>query len=114
MVSLVSGLPVVALNHWLSSMHASAPALSERMRIAVDSVDGAGGAVQDRALGAALQLADEVLRERCGSRTTAITLLAADALMTYAFEAAADTPDRIDALAEEAIRRVSAMAGNPE
>ena len=104
----------MALSHWLSSTHATAPALSQRMRAAIDSVDAVGGAVEDRALSGALQLAKEVLRETAGARTSAITLLAADALMTYAFEAAADTPDRIDALAEDAIRRVSAMAGNPE
>jgi hypothetical protein len=105
----------MALNQWLSSTHVSAPALSERMRIALDSVDAAGGVVEDRALSAALHLAGEVLRESGGTRTTAISLLAADALMTYAFEAAADAPDRIDALAEAAISRISsAAAGSPE
>ena len=49
-----------------------------------------------------------VLRADGASRATAIDLLTADALVTWAFELAADAPDRIDALAESAMARIAA------
>jgi hypothetical protein len=43
-------------------------------------------------------------------RATALDLLAVDALVTYAFEMAARSPDRIPALSAGAMSRLSAVA----
>jgi hypothetical protein len=43
-----------------------------------------------------------------GSRATAVDLLTADALVTWAFELAADAPAQLDALAGSAMRRIAA------
>jgi hypothetical protein len=43
-------------------------------------------------------------------RAAALDLLAADALATYAFEAAADDPDAIPARARAAMARLSSFA----
>ena len=61
-------------------------------------------------MNSALALVDELAARGCAQRDDAIDLLAADALMTYAFEAAADTPDSIAVLAEEAIGRLAHVA----
>ena len=45
-----------------------------------------------------------------GSRTGALTLLAADALVTYAFETAGEQPERIESLAVEAMTRIATAA----
>lgn len=45
------------------------------------------------------------------TRATALDLLCADALVTYAFEAASDDPDRLGARAQRAITRISQLAG---
>jgi hypothetical protein len=87
------------------------PALSLRMQAALD----AAGAVRqtaapDAALDAAMMLVDGILRDDTGSRTGAITLLAADALVTSAFEGAAEHPERIEPLAIEAMTRIAAAA----
>ena len=50
------------------------------------------------------------LAEESGGRAGAVPLLTIDALVTLALEAAADRPDEIDAIAEDAIRRLSALA----
>ena len=45
------------------------------------------------------------------TRATALDLLCADALVTYAFEAASDEPDKLGARAQRAILRISQLAG---
>jgi hypothetical protein len=44
-------------------------------------------------------------------RATALDLLAVDALVTYAFEMAAQSPDAIPGLSAQAMARLSAVAG---
>jgi hypothetical protein len=51
-----------------------------------------------------------VLAGDAAARTGALDLLAADACVTYAFEAAADEPDTITGRAAEAERRIAAVA----
>lgn len=50
-----------------------------------------------------------VLRDGCLTRDSALDLLAVDALVTYAFEAAADEADQIDERAVRALARISAL-----
>ena len=65
-------------------------------------------------LDAAERAVARLLREQCTSRAAALDLLAADALATYAFELAADDPDRIPELAARAMARFAALAGAGE
>ncbi|HVT40267.1 MAG TPA: hypothetical protein VHE78_14595 [Gemmatimonadaceae bacterium] len=55
-------------------------------------------------------LLHRVLAGTAMARTAALDLLAADACVTYAFEAAADEPDTIARRAGEAERRIAAVA----
>lgn len=54
-------------------------------------------------------LRDVVARPAAG-RESALDLLAADALATYAFEATADAPESIEQRARDAMRRIGALA----
>ena len=54
-------------------------------------------------------LRDVVARPAAG-RGSALDLLAADALATYAFEAAADAPETLEEHAREAMKRIGALA----
>ena len=100
----------MTLQLWIDSrVPAPPPALAIRMRPAVDAVSTtderrAGG----RALDAAMTLVESIVRDGSGARTGAITLLAADALVTYAFEAASEDPEGLEALAAEAMLRIAA------
>jgi hypothetical protein len=51
-----------------------------------------------------------VMRGGSAGRDMALDLLSADALMTYAFEAAAEDPDSIAALADAAMRSIGSLA----
>jgi hypothetical protein len=73
------------------------------------------GAVIETTPAAALISAGEagmaaVLRGGCLTRDSALDLLAVDALVTYAFEAAADEPEALEALSTNALRRIAALA----
>ena len=50
-----------------------------------------------------------LLRDGSTDRASALDLLAADALATYAFELAADRPERLGAVAEAAMARFAAL-----
>ena len=51
-----------------------------------------------------------LLSDGCLTRQAALDLLAVDALTTYAFEAAADDPDRLEARAEQALAAIAGLA----
>ncbi len=53
-----------------------------------------------------------LLQSNATQRDGALDLLAADALVTYAFELAADEPEQLDGIATEAMRRLSAHASS--
>lgn len=61
-------------------------------------------------LAAGETMLSRVLREDCASRDTALDLLAADALVTRAFERAADSPASLVEFADEAMRRIARLA----
>jgi hypothetical protein len=100
------------LTRWIDSRTpAPPPALAQRMRPALAAVSSARATRPDvGALDAALILLETIVADGNGSRTGAITLLAADALMTYAFEAAAEEPDGLEALAASAMIRIAETA----
>jgi hypothetical protein len=66
-------------------------------------------------LEAAERLLAALLREGCTSRESALDLLVADALVTYAFEAASsENPAQIIERAHDAMKRIAAFAVPPE
>jgi hypothetical protein len=91
-----------AAKHWLAGRVQAAPAsLVDHMNLAVDAVPaeavaGSGGAAVARLLTrASLSCLAEAL-ESCDDRTAALPLLAADALITAACEAAAGVPGALE------------------
>lgn len=60
-------------------------------------------------LDAGQALLSEILRAGSTQRDAALDLLTADALITYAFEAAAEDPDTLDARAAAAMRAMAAL-----
>jgi hypothetical protein len=68
---------------------------------------GAASDVPDRLIDAGIALVAEVAAAEPMSRSQALDLLAADALLTYAFEAAADEPQTLVARADAAMLRIA-------
>ena len=89
---------------------ASAPEpLARRVAQLLAEVGGDGQPIE-RHLAAAEQTVARLLRDQSTSRASALDLLAADALATYAFELAADTPEAIPDVAVRAMARLAALA----
>lgn len=99
---------------WLDSRAPAAPApLQARVRLALET--GAGDADEYTAcFTAAATLLEKTLDADVTDRETALELLAADALITYAFEAAANDVNGLDDRAAGAMRHLGALgAGRP-
>lgn len=101
------------LKEWLASRTPPPPArLAARLDAAVPDITANGPSEIPRSL---VEAASAILRdtleqsntERNG--TAALDLLAADALITYAVEAAAEDCERFAALTDEMIARISAV-----
>ena len=96
------------------SPDASAPdavpaALAGRVRAALEA-RGAGAPTADACLAAGGDVLDAVCGADPRSRETALDLLAADALVTLAFELAADDPATFEATARRALREIAGHA----
>ena len=101
----------MSLRDWLAHREPSPPReLRERVEelaLAVPELpDDPAGSLVAAAEAAPARL---VLRSP-GERATALDLLAVDALVTYAMECAATTPDGLPALSERAMARLSGAA----
>jgi len=87
---------------------AAPPRLAERLEAQLGARGGdAPEAVADACVEGAAALVGELLASGCTTRDAALDLLTADALATYAFEAAGDAPERLVALAHRAMARLS-------
>ncbi len=96
-------------SEWLDSRVPAPPsALRERLHDAL-AADGATADRTQACLHAAERLIERLLRGDCTTRESALDLLAADALMTYAFEAAGDSPGDLRARARHAMRSIAAQ-----
>jgi hypothetical protein len=98
---------------WIASRSPAPPSrLVERViEILEDRPALAKSAPPDALVGAAEALLESVLAARAGdARDAALDLLAADACVTWAFEAAADDPGTLGSRAEDAMRRLAAVA----
>ena len=101
----------MSVREWLSArVPAQPPALSRRIAELAAPFDARPGDLPDRCLAAAVAGLRRLLEEPESSRAGALDLLAVDALVTYAFEAASDDPERIPALATQALHQLSALA----
>jgi hypothetical protein len=86
-------------------------ALARRMQSALDDASVGGSQPSpEAAMEAALSLLDSLARDPEPSRRGALSLLAADALVTYAFENAANVPDGLEDRAADAMRRITRVA----
>lgn len=103
----------MTLDEWLTRRDpAPPPALASRLTAMTRSLSAdTPQRASDALLGAAEHILSDLLPEGCGSRSNAIDLLVADALVTYAFEAAADAPDMLEQQATLAMSRLAAFAG---
>ncbi len=100
---------------WVAA-HAEQPPAALRARLdGILNTDAAGAdaPVADALLDAGQTLLAAVLRSGSTQRDAALDLLTADALVTYAFEAAADDPASLDARAGEAMRAIAAVVDAP-
>lgn len=99
---------------WLVQREPAPPeALLRRLleTLGSDAPRASGDAAQV-CLAAGERLVTAVLQDDDGSRDDALDLLAADALVTYAFEAASATPDELSAHAARAMTSIASL-GNP-
>ncbi|MBL0172610.1 MAG: hypothetical protein IPP90_18255 [Gemmatimonadaceae bacterium] len=96
---------------WLAALQpAPPPALVARLtELLMPYLDWPQSRVSDACMAAGEQRLSALLRSGSTERVTALDLLAVDALVTYAFEVAADTPDQIESRAARAMQRISAL-----
>jgi hypothetical protein len=101
----------VTLAPWLAARRPAPPAeLRARIDAALGAALDADADVPATCVAAAERLVRELLREDATSRDSALDLLAADALVTYAFEAASERPTALEPRAREAMARIAAIA----
>jgi hypothetical protein len=106
----------LSLGDWLATREPRPPeALATRLReLLVNQLDAPAAEVHERCLDAAEQLLREIVGRDGATRDDAFDLLAADALVTYAFEAAADDPEAIGVRADDAMRHLSSLGAPSE
>lgn len=93
---------------WLQARQPRPPAaLAARIEALV--VDRPQEDIPESLVSAAAATLHTLLRLKATDRTGALGLLAADALATYAFEAAADEPETLEWRATDALRRLSTI-----
>jgi len=98
------------LSAWLRSRApAPPPELAARLR-AMTAHRADHPASSEELLTASREAMATLLQDGCLTRSSALDLLAVDALVTYAFESAADEPTRMDARAHEALASIAALA----
>jgi hypothetical protein len=102
----------VIVSSWLSNRTALPPA-----RLAARIDEALGGATDsplaempERCVEAAERMLNDLVARPSSGRESALDLLTVDALVTYAFEAASESPDTLAVRAEDAMRRLAAIA----
>jgi uncharacterized membrane protein len=112
----------VTIAQWLSTREPAPPAaLAERVREALSfavaergelagALDHPASALPEVALRAAEVLLRPMLTRGCVAREQALDLLAVDALVTYAIEAASEDAERLEVCVEGAMARLAAIS----
>jgi hypothetical protein len=101
----------VTARDWLASRTLRPPAaLSARIAAVLGpSLNEPAERVPEICLAAAERLVADLLQHDSTTRDSALDLLTADALATYAFEAASERPSDVAAQAEAAMERIAAL-----
>ena len=99
----------MTLGDWLAARTPPPPpALSDRLQTLIgEDLTTPADEAPERLLAAAERLLQTMIDPPASSRDAALDLLAADALVTYAFEAAGDDPSRLEERARAAMNRVA-------
>lgn len=99
----------MTIGEWIAARATGAPTeLVEQASIALGAAAHADVAeAPERCVDAAARLVSTLLAENRTGRDAALALLAADALATWAFEAAAGEPARLPARAAAAMHRLA-------
>ena len=87
-------------------------ALAARIRELLAAAGTDASTRSDALVDAARVVLARLLREGCASRQSALDLLAADAMATYAFELAAEEPEQIVERTDRAMVRIAALAAD--
>lgn len=101
----------MTVGQWLATRTPAPPALlAARLREALGAHLGDCDAdVYDVTLARAEAMLAEQLRLDCATRDRALDLLAVDAMVTYAFEAACESPATLSARATDAMHGIAAL-----
>ena len=101
----------MTVSDWLRAREPQPPvALSARLDAVLgESLHAPASELSEVFLSAGERLVSELLRSNSTSRDSALDLLTADALVTYAFEAASDDPAMIEVRAAAAMTRIAAL-----
>lgn len=104
----------MTVGEWIRTRSpAPPPAIASRIIASLGNRAGDDAAcAAESCLDAAVMLLEELLATDPLDRRAAAELLAADALVTYAFEAAAANADRLDNRAADAMVRLAALAND--
>ena len=96
---------------WLARREPSAPEGLQRhlQQLFAEHAEWSALSVPSAMVAASQLLLAQVLASRSSSREVATALLAADACVTYAFEAAAEEPQSIASLADRAMREIGVL-----
>lgn len=102
----------MTVGQWLDARRASAPPhLIAEVRTALGAdLQADARQTPERCVEAAERVVARLLAADRTGRDSALALLAADALVTYAFEAAAEAPDTIAARAAAAMRTLAVLS----
>ena len=101
----------MTVGEWIGARGVGAPAhlVSEMHRALGQAVDEPDAAAREVMVNAADGLVSDLLDQGRTGRDSALSLLAADALVTLALEAAADEPASLVARADGAMRSLAAL-----
>ena len=101
----------MTLDRWLATREPAPPArLAARLRECLGtSLSASVDEAPELLLAASESLLRTLLAAECTDRETALDLLVADALVTYAFEAAGSRPESLDGRARRAMREISSI-----
>lgn len=100
------------VGEWFASLQPPPPAaLADELRqLLVHAAGRPATAVPEVCLEIGEKLLEELMKSGSTQRATALTLLAVDSLVTYAFEAASSDPTRMEARASGAMKRIAELA----
>lgn len=115
-VSTNNNNSAATVGEWLAGLQPPPPSpLASRLSdILRDHMQEPVSAVPAVCLQKGEQMLSELMQSGSTDRATALTLLAVDALVTYAFDAASGDPTHIESRAANAMKRIAALGVAPD